>query len=210
MKLSDQRREYRDRPLRRVNLPDSPWDLLQKWLDEATQAGADLPNAMVLATCNEDGQPSTRMVLLKGIQEGALVFYTDYESLKAQDMLSNSKVSLNFFWPLFDRQISILGCAERCSRAQSEAYFRGRPRESQLSALVSEQSAVVTGREELEETVRRQAALYEGKEIPCKESWGGYLVFPTEFVFWQGRLNRLHDRFRYSKGEPWVLERLSP
>jgi len=212
MKLADIRREYVDTPLRADGLPDSPHELFQLWLDIAEKADVDLPNAMVLATSDVEGQPTTRLVLLKGFEEGALFFYTDYGSIKARALEANSKVALNFFWAPLDRQVSIRGHAEPCSRERSESYFASRPRGSQISALISAQSTPIGSRAELEAGYAEAEERYEGTDIPCKDDWGGYRVAPTEFIFWQGRPGRLHDRFRYVLGASglWSRERLSP
>jgi len=212
MKLSDIRREYVDTPLRADGLPAEPYSLFRGWLDLAEKADVDLPNAMVLATSDSNGQPTTRMVLLKGFEDEALFFYTDYGSIKARDIDENPRVSLNFFWAPLDRQVSIVGVAERCSREQSEAYFGSRPRASQISAVASSQSQPIADRATLEEEFQAIEAQYEGEDIPCKAEWGGYSVRPSEFIFWQGRPSRLHDRFRYALQDDgsWRLQRLSP
>jgi len=190
--------------------PD-PFRQFARWFQEAEQVVQRLPNAMALATATKDGKPSVRMVLLKGFDNQGFVFYTNYESQKAEELADNTQASLLFYWSEFGRQIRITGRPTRVSREESEAYFSTRPLDSQLGAWASKQSEVISGREVLEERVRELACKYEGRPVPTPPFWGGYRLVPDSIEFWQERAGRLHDRLRYRKeGAAWVLERLSP
>ena len=211
MDLRDMRHEYVQQPFRRADLADEPEAQFRAWFAEAEAAGAPLANAMTLATVGEDGAPSTRVVLLKGVEDGALVFYTDYGSRKARELEAGGRVALNFHWSVLDRQVSVTGRAERHDRAAAEEYFRSRPRGSQLSALVSQQGQVVPDRAALEAEWAAREAEFAGGEVPLKDSWGGFRVHPDEWIFWQGREDRLHDRFRYQAADGgWRVDRLAP
>jgi pyridoxamine 5'-phosphate oxidase len=193
----------------------SPDAILQfnAWFLEAIHAGIKEPNAMTLATATVSGAPSARVVLLKDVSEDGFVFYTNYKSRKAQELLDNPRVAVVFFWPELERQVRIEGIVHPVSRRQTEQYFRSRPRGSRLGAIASHQSAVIESRNILEERLRELEDRYRGTdEIPVPEFWGGYSVVPRAIEFWQGRPNRLHDRLRYSRQEigPWRLERLAP
>ena len=212
MKPVHPNREYRSQPFEREQLDDDPIVLFERWLGEAEEEQVVLPNAMTVATLEPCGHPTVRNVLLKGIHNGSLFFYTDYESTKAMAIDADPRVALNFYWAPMDRQISIMGHARRTNRQQSEAYFRTRPRESQLSAYISRQTEVVANRELLEARYQHAKAEFLNKPVPCKETWGGFEVIPSEYIFWQGRVHRLHDRFRYRRLNcgAWAIDRLSP
>ncbi|RPI66138.1 MAG: pyridoxamine 5'-phosphate oxidase, partial [Ignavibacteriae bacterium] len=181
------------------------------WFDEAIAAELLEPTAMTLATATADGQPSMRVVLLKGVTEHGFVFYTNYLSHKGRDLAENPKASLLFFWPELERQIRIEGITERVPAAESEAYFSSRPFESQVGAWASLQSSVLRSRDEMEEHFESLRATYEGKPVPRPEHWGGYVLTPKVVEFWQGRPSRLHDRIRYRLDNgAWIIERLSP
>lgn len=211
MDLHDLRREYEGTVLHRADLDPDPFRQFEAWFRQAEQAGEALPNAMTLATVDGDGRPSARVVLLKGVEDGAFVFYTDYGSRKAREIGSAGRVALVFHWQTLHRQVCLSGTATRGSREGAEAYFRSRPRDAQLSALASRQSAPVPDRAALEGRVRDLTAEFAGRELPMKEEWGGFRVVPDEFQFWQGRESRLHDRFRYlPSGAGWSLDRLCP
>lgn len=184
----------------------------QRWLAEAIAAGVAEPNAMVVATAGADGRPSARTLLLKGLDERGLVFYTNYLSRKAADLAANPYAGVLFPWHAMARQVAVTGRVERVDRAETEAYFATRPRESQLGAWASPQSQVVGGRDELDEALRRTSATYAaGEVVPAPPHWGGYRVLPDTVEFWQGREGRLHDRLRYrSTDSAWVIERLAP
>jgi pyridoxamine 5'-phosphate oxidase len=193
------------------NVDPDPFRQFEKWFKKAEQIVQRLPNAMALATSTSDGKPSVRMVLLKGFDKQGFVFYTNYESQKAEDLAGNPRASLLFYWSELDRQIRINGTVTKVSRAESEAYFNTRPLDSQLGAWASRQSEVIPDREVLESRVKDLAEKYEGRPIPTPPFWGGYRLVPDSVEFWQERAGRLHDRLRYRKqGSDWVLERLSP
>lgn len=194
------------------NIDPDPIKQFAKWFGEAEAAGVKLPNAMTLATATKDGEPSARMVLLKGFDNEGFVFFTNYESRKGREMDENPRAALVFYWTEFDRQVRITGGIEKVSRAESESYFHTRPIDSQLGAWASNQSQVISSREVLEEKMRELMAQYEGGEVPLPPYWGGYRLAPASIEFWQNRLGRLHDRLRYTlqqNGE-WLVERLSP
>jgi pyridoxamine 5'-phosphate oxidase len=188
-----------------------PFDQFQRWLEEAMAAGLREANAMALATAGPRGDPSARMVLLKGFDREGLVFYTNYGSRKAEELEANPRAALLFFWNEFERQVRIQGGVTRVSDAENDAYFQARPRGHQLGAWVSQQSRPASSREALEQRIREAEERFAGREVPRPEFWGGYRVAPEEFEFWQGRSNRLHDRLRYRRAKDgWVRERLQP
>lgn len=188
--------------------------------DDASKSGIPPwfePNAMTLSTSTPEGRVSSRVVLLKGVEQAQFVFFTNYDSVKSQQITANPMVSLCFFWPHLQRQVMIAGRAERISRDRSEKYFHSRPRESQLGAHASTQSAVIESRAVLENRIKELADRYPGDTvIPLPDNWGGFAVEPTEMEFWQGRDSRLHDRIVYRRdldqppGTPWKIVRLSP
>jgi len=183
------------------------------WFDEAAGSGQlTEPNAMVVATATPDGRPSLRTVLLRGVDERGFVFYTNYESRKGRELAANPGVALLFSWVPLERQVVVTGTASRVTRAESEAYFRSRPRESRLAAWASPQSSVLASRDVLDDAVAElQRRWPDGTEIPAPEHWGGLRVDPETVEFWQGRTARLHDRLRYRREDGgWVVERLAP
>lgn len=204
------RRDYRRQALRRVDLAEDPVAQFRRWFDQAVAAGLDEPNAMVLGT--SDGvRPSARTVLLKAFDERGFVFFTHYDSRKANEISAYPEVSLLFPWYGLERQVAILGRAERISAAESLAYFLSRPVGSRLGAWVSQQSAVIGSRSILEMQWQAMQRRFADGQVPLPPAWGGLRVVPFEFEFWQGRTNRLHDRFRYRPaGGSWTIERLAP
>jgi pyridoxamine 5'-phosphate oxidase len=206
------RTEYSRAGLSERDLDPSPFRQIERWLAEAIAAGHPEPTAMTLATATPDGEPSARVVLLKGVDERGLVFFTNYESAKGEQLARNPRACANLFWMLLERQVRVTGSVEKVSREASEAYFQGRPRESRLGAWASAQSSVIAGRAELEARLSEIRTRFGDGEIPCPPNWGGYRVLPHEVEFWQGRPSRLHDRLRYrGTGEvQWTVERLSP
>ncbi len=190
----------------------NPFKQFEQWFQAAVAAEPVLPEAVSLATATREGRLSSRMVLLKDFDETGFVFYTNYESRKGLELAENPNAALVFYWRQLERQICITGTVSKVSREESEAYFRTRPRGSQIGALTSSQSRVVASREVLENRFQQLLAEYEGREIPLPSYWGGYRLSPATIEFWQGRSDRLHDRFLYQRqsGGPWQLERLSP
>lgn len=215
MDLSQFRREYLRGGLSRTTLQDDPVVQFTEWFEQARKTAIADPTAMILATVNNDGQPSQRTVLLKYYDEKGFVFFTNFDSRKASEIKDNSRVSLLFVWLELERQVMINGIASRISAADSAKYFMSRPKESQMAAWVSSQSSPLTSRQILLqkfEEMKRKVG--EGK-VPLPSFWGGYRVEPVEFEFWQGRKNRLHDRFLYRQDpdegtNDWSIERLAP
>ena len=214
--LAALRREYGDHGLDVPDLAPDPVSMFRRWLDDTVAAGLHEPNAMVVATVSPEGRPSSRMVLLKGVDERGFVFFTNYESRKAADIAANPHVSLLFPWHDLQRQVRVEGAASKVSAEESEAYFAGRPRESQLGAWASPQSRVVASRSALDERYGGVLAQFaELDEVPVPPYWGGFRVAPYAVEFWQGRKGRMHDRMVYRRAEddphaPWVVERLAP
>lgn len=212
LRLAQLRREYTLAGLHEQDLDPDPLRQFQKWFDEVLKAGLVEPNAMVLATTDKSGQPSSRLVLLKQVDPRGFVFFTNYLSRKGRELALNPRAALTFPWQALERQVGVAGTVAKISREESEAYFKLRPRGSRLGANVSRQSEVVSGREELERKLAQLETQYPGEEIPTPAQWGGYVLAPMEIEFWQGRPNRLHDRLRYTRQEDhtWLIERLSP
>lgn len=204
------RRNYTRDGLRRTDLDPDPVGQFRRWFGEAADAGLVEPNAMVLGT-TDGKQPSARSVLLKAYDDRGFVFFTNYESRKAREIEANPQVSLLFPWYPLERQVGILGRAEKISAAESLAYFISRPHGSRLGAWVSQQSSVINSRKLLEMKLEEIKRKFADGEVPLPSFWGGFRVVPSEIEFWQGRENRLHDRFRYLRsGDVWAIERLSP
>ncbi len=193
--------------LTRKNVDPNPFKQFEQWFQAATEAEPVLPEAVSLATATREGRLSSRMVLLKDFDETGFVFYSNYESRKGLELAENPNAALVFYWRQLERQICITGTVSKVSREESEAYFRTRPRGSQIGALTSSQSQVVASREVLENRFQQLLAEYEGREIPLPSYWGGYRLSPATIEFWQGRSDRLHDRFLYNMhpGGPWQL-----
>ena len=207
---ASQRREYRDTPLHRTDLHADPFVQLRQWLNEAMEAGVRDPTAMTLATVDRHGCPQARIVLMKGLDEG-LIFYGHGLSRKGRALTLNDCASALFFWDILDRQIRIEGHVERLDRKATCRYFQSRPRDSQLAALISRQSWPVPSRHELETRWQTAAKQYAETPVPCPAYWWGWRLRPHRFEFWQGRPNRLHDRFRYTRqAGDWHIERLAP
>ena len=235
MAMADLRREYDLGGLNRQELDANPLAQFQNWFGQAAatrqgsrwrkigialfklwhailgHAPADV-NATVLATTAKDGQPSARTVLLKGVDERGFIFFTNYESRKGQELTENPKAALVFYWVDVERQVCVAGTVTKLPAAESEAYFKSRPKGSRLAAWASNQSSAVPDRQALERQWREMEARFPGDDIPCPPNWGGYVLSPNRIEFWQGRPNRLHDRFRYERqpDNSWTIERLSP
>ncbi|BCX50395.1 pyridoxine/pyridoxamine 5'-phosphate oxidase [Haloferula helveola] len=211
MDLSDFRKEYSDRGLRREDLEPDPLKQFEQWFQQAIELKLHEPNAMSLATVDPDGMPLLRTVLLKYFDASGFVFFTNYESRKAAQIAANPKVSLLFPWITLERQVIVQGRAEKVGTAESLRYFTSRPRESQLGAWVSSQSSVISSRKLLQQKLAELRDKFSKGEIPLPSFWGGYRVVPDTIEFWQGGPARLHDRFLYTKAAPdWSIERLSP
>lgn len=210
--LSAIRTDYARAGLQERDLDPSPVEQLQHWLRDAIDAGHPEPTAMTLATVSPDGEPAARVVLLKGLDETGLTFFTNYDSDKGRDLAANPRAGLSFFWVLLERQARVTGLVSKVSREESELYFKSRPRESQLGAWASRQSAVIAGREELESRLAAERTRFGDAEIPCPPTWGGYRLAIDRLELWQGRPSRLHDRLRYTRIDDthWKIERLSP
>lgn len=224
--LADIRINYSKKELTENSLSNDPILAFETWMQEAISSKVLEPTAMAVSTVSKSGEPSSRILLLKGISKGKFQFFSNYSSRKAEEIESNSKISLLFFWPELERQVRIQGRATKLSEAESQAYFHTRPRESQIGAHASLQSSVIESREALEKKYADLVLSFQTKtEIPMPENWGGYEVEPSSIEFWQGRPSRLHDRIRFVRmnrndhqefnnpsqiKNTWNIERLSP
>ena len=209
MQIAELRREYARMGLGEADVDPDPVRQFRAWFEQALAAGVPEPNAMTLATATADGRPSARMMLLKGFDERGFTFFTGYESRKGRELAENARAALLFHWDPLGRQVRIEGPVECVDEAESDAYFRSRPRGARISASVSPQSRVVESRAELE--ARAAALEARGGDIPRPTAWGGLRVRPETYEFWQHRANRLHDRLRYRRdADAWTIERLAP
>jgi pyridoxamine 5'-phosphate oxidase len=211
MDISDLRREYMYAGLSRDDLDDDPVVQFEQWFLDAQSNGLDNPNALSLATADSNGMPSVRTVLLKAFDQKGFVFYTNYGSRKAREIEANPQAAMLFHWLEFDRQVKIQGPVSRVSAAESLKYFASRPRGSQIGAWCSEQSSPIGSRTLLAQAYESIKHKFADGEIPLPDFWGGYRVKPLRIEFWQGRENRLHDRFEYVRdGDAWKIQRLAP
>ena len=209
--VKDLRKEYHYSSLDEQSIDTDPLAQFIAWYEDAVNAGIEEPNAMVLSTADKKGNVSGRVVLLKGVEEGGFVFYTNYDSRKGSQVASNPKAALTFFWYGLERQVRVEGKVIKVSRRKSEAYFNSRPEDSKISASVSPQSCIIPDRFFLESMRDGFILDLQGQSPRCPDNWGGYVVKPVIIEFWQGRAHRLHDRLRYRKNmKTWLLERLAP
>jgi len=210
--ISELRREYSREKLDMQHVDKNPFRQFEKWFREAIESEALEPNAMNLATLSEGGRPTSRVVLLKGVENDQFVFYTNYQSQKGRELDANPACALNFFWAELERQVRIEGIAQRVAPELSDQYFQSRPRDSQIGAWASPQSSIISDREILEARAKQIKDRFEGFEVlPRPKQWGGYGITPHEIEFWQGRPSRMHDRivFNLIDGE-WKINRLAP
>lgn len=212
MNIADIRTDYTLKSFDEKDIQLNAFEQFEIWFDEAIKAEVLEPNAMTLATINPSGFPAARIVLLKGIEANGLEFFTNYHSNKGNDLDNNNKVALVFFWPELQRQVRIVGTAQKMSDDKSDLYFNSRPLGSRIGAHASPQSKVIPSRVLLEESVKKMEALFSEEPLLRPVNWGGYVVNPISFEFWQGRRSRLHDRFLYTlqNDNNWKIERLAP
>ncbi len=211
-KIQSLRKEYSTASLSEQDIHSSPFMQFEIWMQQAVEALVPEPNAMNLSTVSSLGKPSSRIVLLRGFDENGFTFYTNYNSHKGNDMAKNNFACINFFWPELERQIRIEGIIEKLDEQTSTEYFHSRPRESQIGAWASNQSAVIESRKTVEEAFIKYSETFKNiEQIPKPAHWGGLLLKPDTFEFWQGRASRLHDRIKYTCDKNnWETERLSP
>ena len=210
--LGTERREYSWDRLDEKKLPAEPLALFADWLEQAMASGNPDPTAMTLSTVERNGQPSSRIVLLKKVEDEKLIFYTNYHSRKAREIRAKSRVAAHFFWPELERQVNIAGIARPIDDEDSDLYFKSRPYESNITAWASPQSEVIPDRAYLEKEYEKYRKRYSrADEVPRPAYWGGYAILPSRMEFWQGGPNRLHDRIEYTKKEErWFSVRLAP
>jgi len=207
--LADIRKEYLKGHISVETMPENPLEVLQIWVNQAIEAEVEEPTAMSISTVSKNNVPSSRQVLLKEIKSEGLIFYTNYSSRKGQEIENNPHVALNFFWPALERQIRVQCIASKISAEESDTYFYSRPKTSQVGAIVSNQSSIITSDIDLESEIKR--ILDSDNEIKRPENWGGYILTPNYFEFWHGRASRVHDRISYDlENGNWVKNRLSP
>lgn len=210
-KISSERRDFDYGTLDESNVPESPKQLFEAWFKEALDKMVMEPYAFHIATVSKDNIPSTRVVYLRSIEENGFVFFTNYKGKKGQDISYNPNVCANFFWAEKERQIRIYGVVEKIDSEFSDAYFANRPRESQLGAWASHQSEELENHKELTDRLTELDLKYKDQEVPRPPHWGGYIIKPNYYEFWQGRAKRLHDRITYKKqNDSWQIKRVNP
>ena len=211
MKLHSIRNEYKYASLTKSDIDKNPFNQFEHWLNDALSSKVNEPTAMILATVNSAGYPDSRVVLLKDFGVSGFTFFTNYNSNKGRAIALNPRIGLHFFWPELERQIRISGTAEKTSEDISDKYFNSRPPLSQLAAVVSDQSSKISSRKYLLDLFDKEKVKSENKILKRPENWGGYIVKPVRFEFWQGRENRLHDRILYEiEKDNWIISRLAP
>lgn len=212
MSLSNLRRQYSQGSLQDSDLTDNPMELFERWLGEAIKAEIPDPSAMTVATVDENGQPSQRIVLLKDVSDAGFVFYTNLGSRKAKELAQNPKVSCHFPWFFMERQVRVCGVAEKLSMKENARYFFSRPKDSQLAAFASKQSKPISSRELLTTQFSQMKAKFANKDLPMPDFWGGFRIVPHQIEFWQGGEDRLHDRYEYNRNSEgdWSTRRLMP
>ena len=212
MSLESSRTSYGDAALDEARLAPDPIAQLQSWIEDAyANEAISEPNAMCVATVNAEGQPSSRMVLMRGLDARGVLFYTSYDSRKGRELAENPRIAATFYWPSLHRQVRLEGLVAKLSDDESDRYFASRPRGHQLGAWASEQSEAVANRGDLVERLEHFEQRFEGEDVPRPHSWGGYLIAPQRCEFWQGRDNRMHDRIEYVReARGWTTRRLQP
>ena len=211
MDLNNLRLNYKKSSIDFKNLEDNPISFFLKWFDDALKVNKDEANACVLSTVSVENKPSSRVVLLKSVNEKGFTFFTNYKSNKSLDIQNNPNVSLNFYWPELERQVRITGVAEQISPKDSDEYFKNRPRESQMGAWLSHQSTSIGIYYDFMDTLNKLESSFKGKDIERPLHWGGYCIIASKIEFWQGRPSRLHDRLLYEFDENvWNKKRLAP
>lgn len=209
--LSHIRREYTQRSLPISDVDKDPIRQLESWIDEAVHAEASEPTAMILSTANQEGKVTSRTVLLKKLKSEGLIFFTNYNSLKGKQLKENPQAAALFYWAELERQVRVEGTTDKISAEESDSYFESRPEASRIGAWASDQSTEIPDREYLEQKQHEYAEYFRNKKISRPQNWGGYIIKPVRFEFWQGRENRLHDRIEYSlESHKWVIRRLAP
>jgi pyridoxamine 5'-phosphate oxidase len=209
--LAELRKDYCLAGLAEKDLARDPFRQFEKWFQEAEAAKLIEPNAMVLCTATREGRASARTVLLKALDGRGFVFFSNYESRKGRELSENPRATLVFPWLALERQVMVEGTVTKVPREESEAYFHSRPRASQLTAWISQQSAIISGRSVLEDSMKMLEQKYAGREVPLPPHWGGWRLAPEAVEFWQGRRSRMHDRLRYRRDDNgWTIERLAP